>query len=180
MYKFSKYGLYIVISLLMGCSATYNMTRTDTHKSPPKLTRGETVYVALSEPGGVESINKIYPDSGLQTSAEIENTLTKYNSIVVRGKQPEAYEAALTSARKVSARYLVLPEVQHWEDRATEWSGKPDRIIVKIWVIDVTSGDLLDVIDIKGKSKWATFGGDHPQDLLEKPIGDYFSSLFTQ
>ncbi len=180
MYKISKCGLYIVIALLMGCTATYNMTRTDTYKSPPKLTSGETVYVALSEPGSVEGLDKVYTESGLQTSAEIENGLTKYHSIVVRANQPEVYEAALTSARNANARYLVLPEVQHWEDRATEWSGRPDKIIVKIWVIDVTSGDLLDVIDIKGTSKWLTFGGDHPQDLLEKPISDYFSSLFTQ
>jgi hypothetical protein len=45
-------------------------------------------------------------------------------------------------------------------------------------VIDVASGEVLDSAVIEGKSKWATLGGDHPQDLLESPLSDYARSLF--
>ncbi|WP_254924651.1 DUF4823 domain-containing protein [Aeromonas sp. A35_P] len=30
----------------------------------------------------------------------------------------------------------------------------------------------------EGKSKWATFGGDHPQDLLPEPTEKYVNSLY--
>jgi Domain of unknown function (DUF4823) len=31
---------------------------------------------------------------------------------------------------------------------------------------------------ISGQSKWATFGGDHPQDLLPEPLNSYVESLY--
>jgi hypothetical protein len=32
--------------------------------------------------------------------------------------------------------------------------------------------------NVSGRSGWATLGGDHPQDLLPKPVGEYVASLF--
>jgi len=71
-----------------------------------------------------------------------------------------------------------VPEILHWEDRATEWSGKPDVIEVRLTLIDVASGRPLDETVISGKSKWATFGGDHPQELLAVPFEQYAAALF--
>ncbi len=36
----------------------------------------------------------------------------------------------------------------------------------------------MDSAIIKGKSGLATFGGDHPQDLLPKPVGEYIDALY--
>jgi hypothetical protein len=36
------------------------------------------------------------------------------------------------NAASVNFDYFVIPEILHWEDRATEWSGIPDKIEVKI------------------------------------------------
>lgn len=83
--------------------------------------------------------------------------------------------------RKQDARqggYYIIPEILHREERATEWSGKPDRIEVKISVYDASNLQELASVIISGKSKWATFGGDHPQDLLPEPIGHYVDSLY--
>lgn len=65
--------------------------------------------------------------------------------------------------------YYVIPEILHWEDRATEWSGIPDRLEVKLSIFDGNKKELASTI-ITGKSKWATLGGDHPQDLLPEPL----------
>jgi len=64
--------------------------------------------------------------------------------------------------------------ILHWEERAT----KSDRVEVKIVVMAVESGTIIDSVVIKGKSKGFTFGGDHPQDLLPEPIDMYVASLF--
>jgi hypothetical protein len=66
----------------------------------------------------------------------------------------------------------------HWEDRATEWSGKSDRLEIQLVIFNVHTGDELANATLTGKSKWATFGGDHPQDLLENPILEYVASLY--
>jgi hypothetical protein len=36
----------------------------------------------------------------------------------------------------------------------------------------------MDSVIIKGKSGLATFGGDHPQDLLAKPVSAYVNGLY--
>jgi hypothetical protein len=71
-----------------------------------------------------------------------------------------------------------VPEILHWEDRATEWSGIPDRVEVKLLVLEAQGNKEIASIVISGKSKWATFGGDHPQDLLPEPIKQYVESLY--
>ena len=74
--------------------------------------------------------------------------------------------------------YFVDPVILHWEDRSTEWSGKSDRLEVQLKIVDVVSrGEIASTV-ISGKSKWLTFGGDHPQDLLKSPIEGYVESLY--
>lgn len=84
----------------------------------------------------------------------------------------------MDSARKSKSKYLVYPTILHWEDRATEWSSIPDKVEVKIELIDTTSGETATAVVIKGKSGIATLGGDHPQDLLPKPIQEFVASLY--
>lgn len=72
----------------------------------------------------------------------------------------------------------MRPEILRWEERATEWSGKPDRIEINIVIFDVETGGSLENSSYSGKSKFFTFGGDHPQDLLDVPSGEYVRSLY--
>jgi len=69
-------------------------------------------------------------------------------------------------AAAADAEFFVYPQIVHWSDRATEWSGIPDRITLNMTIYDVTTGTVLNRQEIKASSRWATFGGDHPQELL--------------
>ena len=89
-----------------------------------------------------------------------------------------SYEEELLRAKDQGYTYLVQPEILHWEERATEWSGKSDRIKIRISIAEAETGNVIDSEIITGKSKWVTFGGDHPQDLLPTPINKYVVSLF--
>ncbi len=91
-----------------------------------------------------------------------------------RNELPES----LQDARARGADYYIRVEILHWEDRATEWSGLSDKVTIKLLVINSETEAIADSVTIDGKSRWATFGGDHPQDLLEKPLQDYVSRLF--
>ena len=74
--------------------------------------------------------------------------------------------------------YYVEPDILHWDDRATEWSGKPDKIEIKISVYSARLGTELASSVQSASRKWATFGGDHPQDLLPEPLIKYYESLY--
>ena len=83
------------------------------------------------------------------------------------------------AARAGHFDYLIVPLVVHWEDRATEWSGRPDRIVIEVRAVDVPSEKTLSLGSVAGKSKWVTFGGDVPEDLLDLPLGVYVDWLFA-
>ncbi|TPH14711.1 DUF4823 domain-containing protein [Litorilituus lipolyticus] len=53
-----------------------------------------------------------------------------------------------------------------------------DKADIKIVVVDVKTLEVKSSVIIKGSSGLATFGGDHPQDLLPKPTSDYIKTLF--
>ncbi|WP_333692374.1 DUF4823 domain-containing protein [Pseudomonas syringae] len=65
-----------------------------------------------------------------------------------------------------------------YQDRATEWSMIPDKVEIKVDVVQVSSGDVISSGIIKGKSGLSTLGGDHPQDLLPEPVAEFVDSLF--
>ncbi len=94
------------------------------------------------------------------------------------GRSFQSFEEALESARANKQKYLMYPSILHWEDRATEWSSIPDKVEVKVELVDVPSGSTITSAVIKGKSGLATLGGDHPQDLLPEPAEEFVSSLY--
>jgi hypothetical protein len=73
--------------------------------------------------------------------------------------------------------YYVESEILHWEDRATEWSGIPARIEIKISIYDSSSNAEITAVVVSGRSKWGIFGGDHPQDLLHERVNSYVQGL---
>ena len=51
---------------------------------------------------------------------------------------------------------------------------------MRLQLIEASSGEILDSAVISGKSKWATFGGDHPQELLPELLRQYAGRLFAR
>jgi hypothetical protein len=92
----------------------------------------------------------------------------------------EDLDAALKSAREGGHTYLFYSEILHWEDRATEWSARPDQAAVKVSILRTDTGAVIDSAVVGGKSGLATFGGDRPDHLLPKPLSDYAATLFRQ
>ncbi|MOA60072.1 hypothetical protein D3C78_1848620 [compost metagenome] len=51
-------------------------------------------------------------------------------------------------------------------------------IEIQVVIYDTLSKKNIANSSFKGKSKWATFGGDHPQDLLPEPAEKYVNALY--
>ncbi len=167
----------ISIALLAGltaCRHTYGLERQIDAMPLPSSAK---LYVALPEPGAIEG--RVYEDSGRQTGEAIVRTASPHVARAVLADVSESAERARESAESGGATHLVYPEILHWEDRATEWSGKPDRIRIRLQVFEVASGKLVNAAEVTGKSRWGTFGGDHPQDLLDRAVGDYMQEVFA-
>jgi hypothetical protein len=164
-----------VVMALSGCADTHEFLRYG-NLEIPRLVASDSFYIAVSRDGVYGS--RTYQGSGWTTSQILLASFAKRVRRVETSRSSQPFDEALKVARDNGYKYLVFPTILQWEDRATEWSAIPDRVEVKIELIEVTTGKALDSGVIKGKSGLATFGGDHPQDLLPKPIEEYVAKLF--
>jgi len=158
---------------LASCTATYEhryvvepTTRLDPSRS-----------VAVVVPADGRYADKEYSGSGAQTAEAVTAAFAERAS-GARAVSVPAGGSASEAARQVSATYVAVPEILHWEDRATEWSGRRDVVTVKIGVYEVGRPAPIASVEITGKSKWMTFGGDHPQDLLPTPVREFVARLY--
>lgn len=162
---------------IYGLGACSQKHAIDTVQTPPqRLDRGAAVYVMVPQPGIHEG--KTYPESGVQTAQAAVAALAPYASRATSGGTPETLENARRKAQSAGAAYIVEPTILNWEDRATEWSGWPDRITIKLVVWDTKSGKDVASTLARASSKWGTFGGDHPQDLLPQLMASFFSRIY--
>ncbi len=167
-------SVLLFAALLTACADSHQLMRMGGGQKT--LDRGGLVYVSV--PGDGRYGQTTYFGSGQNATQIVVLAFSQHANRVESGHEQQDFDSALSAARKVRAKYLVVPTILEWEDRATEWSGIPDKASIKLAVVDVDNGATLDTVIIKGKSGLATFGGDHPQDLLSKPAGEYVSSLY--
>ncbi|OAT77623.1 DUF4823 domain-containing protein [Mangrovibacter phragmitis] len=165
--------LAIVALSVVGCSAKYNVNNIE---EKTELLMKDTP-VSISVPANGMYGNQTYTGSGKATAMAIREAFSHYTDNV-----NIFYDcgdlSCLNANHKIDHGYYVVPQILHWEDRATEWSGLPDRITIKIVIYSAESNRRVAATMISGKSKWATFGGDHPQDLLAEPVNSYVAGLY--
>ncbi|MFS1429804.1 DUF4823 domain-containing protein [Vibrio splendidus] len=161
---------------LAGCADSHNLN-VSSNEVVNKIPKTSSVYIALSLDGSYG--NKNYRGSGALLSSVIKSSLlTKMNDISVASRT-ESLQQSISYAKRNHYDYVFYPTIMHWEDRATEWSAKADKVEVKIVTWDVRRNMELSSVIIDSTSGLATLGGDHPQDLLPKPVGAYVDNLFT-
>lgn len=168
-----KILIFTAIFIVTGCTSTYRYS--DLQEPTAKLDSNLGVLISIPEDGWYGS--QQYRNSGQMTANAVRAAFSK-NAIKVDLAKNCQNEKCLENIDIEKYGYLVKPIILHWEDRATEWSGKPDRIEIQLVVYDAVTREELANSSYTGKSKWATFGGDHPQDLLPEPTNAYVSSLY--
>lgn len=168
-------SVLLSLVLLSACADSTQLMRNG-QGATRHLTATDSIYIAVSRNGSYGK--EQYESSGLNTSQIIYAAFEKRLHGVEVAHDYQSFDDALKYAQSNNFTILVYPTVLHWEDRATEWSGLPDRVEVKLEVVEAKDGKAIDSVVIVGKSGVATFGGDHPQDLLPKPVEEYVAGLF--
>lgn len=145
---------------------------------PPssKLSRSEKVYVVTPRDGSYGE--KTYSGSGSAVATTLEAAFARYAPDVIVGSFAESLSDAAVVAKQKGCGYIVSARITHWEDRATEWSGKRDKLGFIVRVVRTDDQSQITTAEISGKSSLMTMGGDRPQDMLEKPIEEFVSTLY--
>jgi hypothetical protein len=120
-----------------------------------------TARITITVPADGSYEEDTYAGSGKAVATELRSALIR--------------EFPNTEIGSNRAGYTVKPTILHWEERATEWSGKPDRVSISVQLYE--GARLMDSTVIDGKSSYWTLGGDHPRDLLRQPFETYARKL---
>ena len=163
---------FSVVLFLVGCTNSYKVARLQTATLPA----GSTAYIGLPEDGRYETTT--YSGSGNKVATAVADTFLPYFSRVEVATSPTSFDQTLAAASSRGMAYALYPTIVHWEDRATEWSGKSDRVTVRLDVVDARSRQVIDTATLEGKSKFMTFGGDVPEDMLKPSLQQYAEKLF--
>ena len=166
----TRHVIILSALLIASCADTHKVIRTDAAPGL-RLKPTSTVYIAVPV-DGVYGANT-YRGSGQNTAQIIHSAFAKRSRSTKVGRSAQSYEEAKGAALSENWEYLVYPTILHWEDRATEWSAIPDKVEVKIEVVEIATGHSVVSAVVKGSSGIATLGGDHQQDLLPEPVEEF-------
>lgn len=169
--------LFSLLVALGGCADTHQTIRAGNSTVAPS--KQETAYVGVPADGSYTG-GMSYPGSGGLTAQLVAAAFSPYLARVTVAAKREDFDAALKATQSGGHQYLLYPEILLWEDRATEWSGRPDQVSVKVSVVRADTGAILDSVVVSGKSGILTFGGDRPEHLLPKPLADYAATVFRK
>lgn len=162
--------------LLAACTARYQVDNLGGTASAAQLDRQKGVYVAVPRDGTYES--KPYVGSGQIVAQAVAAAFARSAVQVHVAEARSETEEALVSARKLGAEYVVVPTIAHWEQRATEWSGRPSRMAIRISILDAKTGNQISATSIEGRSRIVSLTSTTPESLLRDPLAQYVSRLY--
>jgi hypothetical protein len=169
-----SWALLLAGLMLSGCTAAY---KTDSFVPPSQnFDQAASTYVAVPEDG--RYADAAYPGSGRQTALAMFQAVLMHTSRATVADTRQPHDINLDKAKALAAVYLFEATIINWEDRATEWSGLPDRLTLRIVAYDVASGRELTSSVLTSHSGWWTLGGDHPQDLLPETVKPFFDGVY--
>ncbi len=170
----------LICGMLGGCSTKYkNLASEEVPALSNTDLQNARILVNHAKPGMAVSLGKLYDQSGVYFSNCMKDIAQNFNSKVKLSNTVLSENDLLKSVRNNNNMdYLIFGTIVNWEDHATEWTGEPDRINIDIKLIEVKSGAVMAHENFISSSKWLTFGGDHPQDLLAGPLIDIFRKWF--
>ncbi len=164
----------LVLSLL-GCSARYQVQSVG-GTGAVHLDRARAVYIAVPRDGAYGG--SVYSGSGQVVAQAVAAAFSEHVSSVRIADAPLDTSESLAVARSLGAGYLIVPVISQWEQRATEWSGRPSRMAIRLTLIDVATGAQLGSSALEGRSRILSLTSTNPESLLRDPLAQYVRGLY--
>ena len=163
--------------MIIGYSETLKLRNIDINSDLQLFTheRGKGVFISTPKNGWYGKTE--YKNSGKMTASAMKAAFSKFSNNVYISEDCMGKECLSIISTEEYA-YYVETEILHWEDRATKWSGMPDRIEIRISIYDSRLKAEIASVVIDGKSKWTTLGGDHCCPNQSINTCNYYTRVF--
>jgi len=149
--------------VILSCTTT-NVITPNNSSTRINLKNTDIIFLALPKDGGYR--NDIVTGSGKTTLSKLQYVLEDYALKIFVGSTYELIEACKTTAKEKGAKYLFFPTIANWEDRATAWSGLPDKVEIKMVIYDLENDQIIYSVQLNSQSKRLTMGTTDPSELL--------------
>ena len=176
MLSFIVRGSFILVLSLAGTGCQNIYTEAPLMQPNPALVLNRKIPAYVAVPADGVDDHGAYQGSGLKVAVAIQAAFAQKIQTVLTGGEHQSLDASLATARSKAIGYLFYPTIVQWEDNPTEWTGEPDRIQIKIELLDVSSGNAIYSTMFTGKSKWMTFG-NVPEEMLPELLAKYANSF---
>ncbi len=167
-----------LILLLSACSSIPNESNFESihlRKLNDPLSVGAQVSVQIPENGRFE--DTVYSQSGQDTASAFKSAFEVHTESVTLLSACQE-EACLAGATQAGSKYFAALKLVYWEDRATNWSNKADRLTIKVSIYDVSSSSLLTSSYLHTNTSMGAPSGGHVEDFLPSLANQYVSSLY--
>jgi hypothetical protein len=108
----------------------------------------------------------VYQGTGLVVSARvIQVAQARFSYVQLLDAKEE--QAAFDECKSRHGRFLIVPRLVHWEERAMNWSGRPDHIKIQLALRDTQDDAFTRLVLFEGKQGHGLHFTDTPaEDLL--------------
>ena len=158
--RVSIIGIFLLVSI--GC-ATSRINTQVPQKS--KIDKTKIIYVMQAKDGAYGG--KTYKGSGLNVSKIILRTLRNVQPLAQLVEETNEADA-IKIAKQKDASYLIVPDLLHWEDRATAWSGYRDKVKIELRLLSLNPIETISSQTYYTTNNSITFLNTKPEDLLDE------------
>lgn len=173
--RFSKLVCFIVVIALCSACAYSKMSQRPTGSSGVKLGSSDLLFVMLSPDGSYGKAK--YTGSGRKLAMRVLQ--------IVRQRYPHTQMIEVTSeldairqSKEQGATYLLSPQILHWEEHATAWSGLRDKVQVGLRLIRLDTGQLAASNEFEARNNSMTLFSIRPEELLDDNFEAAVFALF--
>lgn len=148
-------------------------------KNSEKIQRNKNILITLPSDGIFDG--QIYQESGKKVQLQLAAAFAPYSENVYTTDGSFTLDDAIRQGKNKKADYVISPQITHWEDRHTHWSGIRDRVEMVIDVIDVPSSKKINEANLFATN--SSFGAmfeyknPPPERLLNKMFSQYTEEI---
>ncbi len=173
-----NYHLLLLVPILAACTANYQVNNLSGTENTARLDKQKGVYLTVPADGAYGP--KTYPGSGQTVTQVVAAAFSRSASQVHIAEKQLTKEEAVAAAKQLNAGYVVILVITHWEQRATEWSGIPSRMAIRMSIFDTATGNQVFSTGIEGRSRIVSWITTSPESLLKDPVANYVNGLYQR
>ena len=164
-----KFSFTVMVAMLLGCAS--NEMRTISGSGSVALDPKAIVYIAIPAENSSNS-------PGQYVATVLADEFSKRGIKVNMAEGAASHEANLAAAQKQGAGYLIIPVLTNWEHNATQWSGNPSTLGLRLSILNAATGVQIRLDNIESQSSHLSLFGTDPKELLDDAFEKYIKDLY--